>query len=435
MLVKVYLLYCIINCEDIKVTQLQVLNKILDTKDASIITLNGLTEDFFSEYKDEFLFIKEHLDKYNQVPDKNSFLIKFPNSPENIILAIAANKRYLAESFNKVKSLVEQGKTEDALSVFKQAYDGLKTGVSLNAIDILTDTSRYDDYANRINSFDKYYVKTGFKELDRVIGGWDREEELATIVARTNYGKSWILLKCATAALEQGLRVGLYSGEMTPRKVGYRFDTLVGHISNGGLNHGNGDIQVQYKRYIEDLPTKFTGSFKILHPTMINGPAGVSALRAFIEKENLDILFIDQHSLLEDDRKAKTPVERASNISKDLKNLQVMTRIPIIAVSQQNRTTSENGVDTTQIAQSDRIGQDSTVILFLEKKDKELTMTLVKSRDSENGKKLKYLVDFNSGYFTYLPDENEQTDQEDVQQLENRYTRNISEDEQEGNVF
>ena len=245
---------------------------------------------------------------------------------------------------------------------------------------------------------------------------------------------TWILLKCATAALEQGLRVGLYSGEMTPRKVGYRFDTLVGHISNGGLNHGNCDIQVQYKRYIEDLPNMFTGSFKILHPTMINGPAGVSALRAFIEKEKLDILFIDQHSLLEDDRHAKTPVERASNISKDLKNLQVMTRIPIISVSQQNRTTSDNGVDTTQIAQSDRIGQDSTVILFLEKKDKELTMTLVKSRDSENGKKLKYLVDLNQGYFTYLPDENEEIDVTDVQNLENRYSQSITDIDQ-GNVF
>ena len=424
--------------------QLQILNKILDTRDSSLITLNGLTSDYFPEYKNEFIFIKEHLDKYNQVPDKSSFLAKFPdftiitvNESDSYLLEQVYedyNTRYLANAFNNVKNLIEQNKLSDAMSAFKQSYDGLKSSVSLSTIDITQDTSRYDDYASRIDNFDKYYVKTGFKELDRIIGGWDREEELATIVARTNYGKSWILLKCATAALEQGLKVGLYSGEMTPRKVGYRFDTLVGHISNGGLNHGNGDIQVQYKRYIEDLPNMFTGSFKILHPTMINGPAGVSALRAFIEKEKLDILFIDQHSLLEDDRHAKTPVERASNISKDLKNLQVMTRIPIISVSQQNRTTSDNGVDTTQIAQSDRIGQDSTVILFLEKKDKELTMTLVKSRDSENGKKLKYLVDLNQGYFTYLPDENEETDVTDVQNLENRYSQSITDIDQ-GNVF
>ena len=124
-------------------------------------------------------------------------------------------------------------------------------------------------------------------------------------------------------------------------------------------------------------------------------------LRAFVERENLDILFIDQHSLLEDDRKARTPVEKASNISKDLKNLQVMKKIPIISVSQQNRTSTENGVGLEHIAQADRIGQDSTIVLFFEQKDGLGTLHLIKSRDSENMKKLTYLVDFNTGKFEY----------------------------------
>lgn len=60
---------------------------------------------------------------------------------------------------------------------------------------------------------------------------------------------------------------------------------------------------------------------KVITPSMINGPAGVSALRAFVEKESIDILFVDQHSLLEDDHHARNSVDRASNISRDLKNL------------------------------------------------------------------------------------------------------------------
>ena len=139
---------------------------------------------------------------------------------------------------------------------------------------------------------------------------------------------------------------------------------------------------------------------------MINGPAGVSALRAFVEKEDIEILFIDQHSLLDDDRKAKNPVEKAANISKDLKLLQVIKQIPIISVSQQNRTTTESGTfDTTQLAQSDRIAQDSTIIIFVEKKDDLMKLHLVKSRDTENGKVLTYRVNFNDGSFQYIPDE------------------------------
>ena len=291
-------------------------------------------------------------------------------------------------------------------------------------MDILKDTSRYDAYIERLTSFDKYYVRTGLPELDSIIGGWDREEELATIVARTNVGKSWLLLKFAVAAAEQGLNVGVYSGEMSEKKVGYRIDTLIQHISNGALIHGSSNIQNDYKTYIENLPSRFKGSIKVLTPNMVNGPAGVTTLRAFVEKDNLDILFIDQHSLLEDDRKAKNPIERASNISKDLKNLQVLKRIPIISVSQQNRSSTENGVGSEHIAQSDRIAQDSTIILFFEKhKDDNslLDIDLVKSRDSENGKKLTYKVDFNRGEFIYMSSGDDK--------LQSRYEQSSDEDE------
>jgi replicative DNA helicase len=200
--------------------------------------------------------------------------------------------------------------------------------------------------------------------------------------------------------------VGIYSGEMSERKVGYRLDTLIGHIPNGSLVHGNASIQSEYKQFIQELPNMFSGSIKVLTPNMINGPADVNSLRVFIEKEGLDILFVDQLSLLEDQRHGKTPVEKAANISRDLKNLQVLKRVPIVSVSQQNRTKNEGGViDTTQIAQSDRIGQDSTCIIFLEKDDDIIKLNLVKSRDSVNGKVLSYLVDFNRGEFTFIPEE------------------------------
>ena len=751
----------------------QVINHIINDKDPSIIILNQLTEDYFPTYKAEFNFINNHIKKYNTVPDKTTFLSNFPDFD---VFEVTEPVSYLTEelfahyqtntlvkSYNAIRQDINNDKKDEALKKLKDTYESLtSTGVSLNCVDILRDTSRYDDYVERLQDFDKYYVKTGLPELDAIIGGWDKQEELATIVARTNVGKclakgtevlmadgtlkkvecvrvgdkvqslnrtntvlalhsgksrgykiipnvgspftvsenhiltlmkrkgvwdrerkmsttnheydlidisiedylklskheknqlslyrpgvdygkkeqkipayvlglwlgdgtscrveltsadseiisvwqnwatslqlkcreskgslipskqreskarmfeitagvenkgvenaalrlfreysllnnkhiplnyltgdreqrlqllagildtdgyyngrgyeltfcnklliqqtaqlarglgfrvaairthvvsgfteytiniygphlndipvilsrkkakdptpnalrrelnltgftveeipeveyygfmadgdhrylladntlthnTWLMLKFAVSAAEQGLNVGIYSGEMSEKKIGYRVDTLIQHISNGALIHGGASVQNDYKTYIENLPNRFKGSIKVLTPKMINGAAGVSALRAFIQKEKLDILFIDQHSLLEDDRGAKNPVERAANISKDLKNLQVLMRIPFIAVSQQNRTTTENGTGTEHIAQSDRIGQDSTCILFFERNDKNdknrLTIDLVKSRDSENGKKLNYHVDFNTGTFTFIPGE------------------------------
>ena len=403
--------------------QEQFINYVLSSKDTSVIILNRLDDSFFPNCKNEWNFILNHFNKYNCIPDKESFLNVFPDfdlidvkEPLSYLIDELYKEKQnnkLASTFNSVRKLLIENKTEEAVEIYKKAYEDLSTGVALSSIDILKDTSRYNDYIDRLESFDKYYVRTGLPELDSIIGGWDREEELATIVARTNVGKSWCLLKFAVAAVEQGLTVGIYSGEMSEKKVGYRIDTLIQHISNGALVHGSSGVQAEYKTYIDNLPKRFKGSLKVLTPKMINGPAGVSALRAFIEKDNLDILFIDQHSLLEDDRKARNPVERASNISKDLKNLQVLKRIPIISVSQQNRSSTEDGVGTEHVAQSDRIAQDSTIILYFKKHKDDKTLNdiyLVKSRDRNKKKKLTYKVDFNLGQFIYIPGENETVD-------------------------
>jgi len=412
--------------------QLQVLNSILQNKDASLITLNNLNADYFSSYRNEFNFIKNHIDQYGNVPDMITFVDVF-NDFE--VINVEESQKYLIENlykeykeevlrqtFNRVGKLYNEGKIDEALKLYNESNERLNSvGVALECVDITKDTSRYERYVEKTQDLGKYYVKTGLKELDDLIGGWDRQEELATVIARTNQGKSWILLKFAEAAVAQGLNVGLYSGEMSEDKVGYRFDTLGGHVSNGALTHGNVGVMQSYQLWMKELPHKYTGSLKVLTPAMINGPAGVSALRAFVEKYNLDMLFIDQHSLLEDDRKAKNPVEKAANISKDLKNLQVLKHIPIISVSQMNRSKNDDNsdtIDSAQIAQSDRIGQDSTIIIGLsrDKKDNSLMrMQIVKSRDSENGKVLSYIVDLNQGKFTFVPEEEKkQEGKEDI---------------------
>lgn len=415
--------------------QLQFLNKLLDSKDASFIITNNITEEFFSDYEQEFKFIKEHLDNYNNIPDKATFLSKFPDfdiiqvdESYNYLLDALyedRNKRKLALIFNQIRKLLNEGKTEEALNLYSTSTEVAIKAKHIDCVDIVRDISRYEDYVERCSDFNKYYIKTGFNELDKLIGGWERQEELATIAARPGVGKSWVLLKCAVAALEQGLNVGIYSGEMSERKVGYRFDTLVSHISNYSISKGIVDIQNEYKLFIDSLKDKYKGCLKVLTPAMINGVAGVTSLRAFIEKENLDILFVDQHSLLEDDRKARDPVTKAANISRDLKNLQVLKKIPIIAVSQQNREKTENGATTANIAQSDRISQDSTILIFLEQKDSILTLNLVKSRDSETGKMLKYAIDLNRGIFEYIPsDKDNVSTQEDINALYEEYEDN-----------
>jgi replicative DNA helicase len=229
------------------------------------------------------------------------------------------------------------------------------------------------------------------------------------------------------------LTVGIYSGEMSVDKVAYRIDTLLGQIDNRKISRGDLWYKDYYKNYLDSLKCSGYGAIKVLTTTDIAGPATVDGLQAFIEKEHLDILFIDQYSLLEDTSRAKAAHEKVANISKAVKNLQVLKQIPIISVSQMNRTKNDDKTqDTTQIALSDRIGQDATIILMLEKQDAEdinhkgsykVTLNLVKSRDGGDGRKLDYLWDFNTGVYKYISNSNDGvTTEEDFEELENSYT-------------
>ena len=165
--------------------QLQFLNKILDSKDASLITLNNLNKEYFSDYKDEFEYIKNHLREYGDVPDKVTFLNIFPDfqlldvkeTDKFLIDALYEdrNKRLLAQTFNRIREALNSNDVDKAMAIYKDSSEKIIQAKHLDSVDIFKDTSRYDKYVEKSTDFSKYYVKTGFPELDEIIGGWDRK--------------------------------------------------------------------------------------------------------------------------------------------------------------------------------------------------------------------------------------------------------------------
>ena len=78
--------------------ELQVLSRVLKERNASLLTLNGITEEYFITYPDEYTFIMNHLKEYGNVPDKETFLAKFSNFT---IVDVTESDKYLIETFNE----------------------------------------------------------------------------------------------------------------------------------------------------------------------------------------------------------------------------------------------------------------------------------------------------------------------------------------------
>lgn len=422
-------------------SQVQLISYIINTKDYSVISQNNLDDKFFFNYKAEFNFIKNHYEQYRTVPDKLTFLNVFPefdvvevNEPLTYLLEQLYsdyNASYLATRFNKIKKMLENNETDAAVDYFMKSTENLHVGSVMSCTNLLEDTSRYDRYLERTTNQSKFYISTGFPELDKIIGGIDRENEDFVISARPGQGKTQLLVKMACAASVQGLTVGIFEGEMSKDKIGYRVDTFLGHIKNSSMNRGDLYIQKEYERYIKSLAVSGYGPIKIITQNDVAGDMTVDALRAFIEKEHLDILFIDQYSLLEDKRHGKQEFERVGNIAKDIKSLQVEKHIPIISVSQMNRTKTEGELDTSQISLSDKIPQYATILIMLEQKDQEetdpnnpklITLNITKSRDGGDHRKVQYGVNFNTGEWNYIPNEKDGiTSKAEIQSIKNSY--------------
>lgn len=404
------------------VSQAQVLNKVLSTGDYSLISNNGLNADYFFNYKTEFNFIKNHYEQFHKVPDLTTFQSTFPEfpitnvtEPDSYLLDTLFddyNAGYLAMRFNAIKKYLENGQSKEAVRYFKESVENLHNGATSTCIDLISDHSRYDSFIERSTGGINKYLSTGLPELDNALGGGiDPTEENMVIAARTGIGKTWLLCILAAAFSQQHKTVGIYSGEMSSDKIGYRIDTLLGKINNKSITRGDPDprAQLAYKTYLDNLSSADYGPIKVITPKDINGPATVDALQSFVEREHIEVLLIDQYSLLEDTSKTTIMHERVANISKAIKNLQVLKRMPIISVSQMNRTKNEDGEqDTTQIGLSDRIGQDATIILMLDRvvnKDSgesQLVINPVKLRDGGDNKKLTYQADFNTGVFNFV---------------------------------
>lgn len=414
--------------------ELQSLNYVFMKNSMQIFILNGIDSTYFTTYKSHFDFLNDYYNKYNQLPSKETFQSKFSDSfewiyvtdsEESIVNRLKEAKlfRDLISDYRSMGELIKDEKTDKAIELMASLSQQYLKQSQSKCVDLVSDAHlRYDSYMERVENPNTAFVTTGIKELDDIIGGWDMKNETAAICARTGFGKSWWLIYFAMAAAKAGLRVGYYSGEMETDLIGYRLDAFAGNISNGSLTHGNSDVKEQYKNYIDSINVNIKGHIFCVTPDMFEGSVTVGKLRAFVEKYDIQMLCIDQLSLLDDQRHAKNPREQYVNISKDLRALQRLKKIPILEAVQLNREdTSENGPSTKNIAESDRIGQDATTVLFIDRKSDNVIFTIGKSRNAKTGDKLTYAWNTNFGVFYYIPTENDAKKGEDCSDVLDMY--------------
>lgn len=262
-----------------------------------------------------------------------------------------------------------------------------------------------DHYFQAKTNPDASFIKTGYKQLDDILGGGLIKSGFYVIGARPGMGKTTFALNVAERMAESGKSVLFVSIEMSRIQVMAKRIALSGRVNYTALMNGTLSEQMEMKasQTIEELKKR---PFRCIDNSTETVGSIESAAR---QVQDISCIFIDYLGLIRSTSPEKKLYEQVTEISKDLKSMAKRMNIPVVAICQLNRTSAQNGGKHPTIADlrdSGAIEQDADGILLLyredyfKKKDKddhsqtEIEINVAKNR---HGKSDAVLMAWHSG--------------------------------------
>jgi replicative DNA helicase len=208
------------------------------------------------------------------------------------------------------------------------------------------------------------FISTGFPQLDLEIYGW-QPGGMYVLGARTGLGKTTLATNFAMTAAHGGYRTAFVTVEMSAVEITEKLiaqECRVRHLRlrNGKLDDSDLD-RLDLAHKMTDLPIDIV---KVKQASLAHLESEIMRL---VRACGTKLVIIDYLQLFEiDDGQRRTSREEAKTVSSRLKQLAMRLNVPILVLSQLNRQTPEyEEPGLHNIAESDQIGRDADVVLFI----------------------------------------------------------------------
>jgi len=251
--------------------------------------------------------------------------------------------------------------------VFTIAEQGTRSGNGFRGIkDLLTRTVEQIDYLFEQDG-NTSGVTTGFKDFDEMTTGLQKGE-LIIVAGRPSMGKTTFSMNMAeNAAIAQGTPVAVFSMEMPAESLAMRMISSMGRIDQHRLRTGQLNdedwpritsavsLLSEAKIFVDDTPA--------LSPTDLRARA-----RRLKREHGLGLIVIDYLQLMTTGSGAENRATEISEISRSLKALAKELEVPVIALSQLNRSLEQRPNKRpvmSDLRESGAIEQDADLIVFI----------------------------------------------------------------------
>ena len=298
--------------------------------------------------------------RYGEIVRERAILRKL----ESVGDQIAASA--LAPSGKDAKTLLDEAEAK----VFEIAEAGARTVSGFVPIQPILGqvVDRIQELYDRDSPAGVTGVATGLTDLDEKTSGL-QPSDMIVLAARPGMGKTSLALNIAEhVAVEGGLPVAVFSMEMPGTQLATRFLSSVGRIDQSKIRSGKlNDEEWQRLTYalgkLHEAPI-FIDETPGLNPTDLRA----RCRRLHRQCGRLGLIVIDYLQLMTSLKESDNRSAELSEISRSVKSLAKELHVPIIALSQLNRSLEQRPNKrpvASDLRESGAIEQDADIIMFI----------------------------------------------------------------------
>ena len=289
----------------------------------------------------------------------------------SILRQLAATATEIAESaFNPLGRNAKAVLDEAEAKVLHIAEQGSRGGQNFQKVGelLVNVVERIETLYNRDDPSDVTGVPTGFTDLDRKTAGL-QEGDLIIIAGRPSMGKTSLALNIGEhVALDTKKAVAVFSMEMGATQLALRMIGSVGRLDQHKLRTG---------RLAPDDWDKLSSALGRLNeaPILIDETPALNAIevrsrarRVAKQYGNLGLVIVDYLQLMQASSQGENRATELSEISRSMKALAKELRVPVVALSQLNRSLEQRTDKRpvmSDLRESGALEQDADVILFI----------------------------------------------------------------------
>lgn len=397
----------------------RVISAVCQHKDIGALLRDG-NDQLFTSHKDIAESLVAYYHKYRAVPDASVLQERFKDfEPEPVTSPTEYYIDQLRNQFveNGIRETLRQAGTDLKEKTGTQTLANLQKSISqlsrmtttVRDVDI-TDFEQAEQYMQDVRARSLEHggqpgMMTGFKSIDSAYHTGMGKGHLIVVIGWPGKAKTWFSTKVACNVWSQGYVPMIVSLEMSPENMRERVYTVMGEGTFRASEFSRGTVS------LDDFHSYGRKHLAGKQPFVVvsnEGAADVTpaTIQAKIDQHKPDIVIVDYHQLMNDNRRSTGETERNRNISRELKLLANSNNIPIIditAATMNELSDREAPPMLSQVAWSKAIEYDADHALAVHRHDTDtpdgFAVIEVVNRKNRHGDDYAFFLewDINSG--------------------------------------